>query len=69
MSKVHEQQICLLNVLESLAAVLVVVGVIVWSWHLTLLATFILIVLPYMVWRTIRSFEQTHNPSRHLIKA
>ncbi|MBK9947713.1 MAG: hypothetical protein IPP12_11080 [Nitrospira sp.] len=65
MSQVREQQIWLLNVLESLAAVLVVVGAIAWGWYRTLLVAFILTVLPYAMWRTIRNLEQEHDPSRH----
>lgn len=65
MSQVREQQIWLLNVLESLAAVLVVVGAIAWGWYRTLLVAFILTVLPYAVWRTIQNLEQEPDPSRH----
>jgi len=65
MSQTRERQIWLLKVVESLAAMFVVVGAIVWGWYLTLLVTFILTVLPYVVWCTIRNFEQEHNPSRH----
>jgi hypothetical protein len=65
MSQVREQQIWLLNVLESLAAVLVVVGAIAWGWYRTLLVAFILTVLPYAGWRTIRNLEQEPDPSRH----
>lgn len=64
MSQVRERQIWLLKGLESLAAMLLVVGAIAWGWYLALLLAFIVIVLPCAVWRTIQNFEHENELAR-----
>lgn len=59
MSQAREGQIWLLNVVESLAAVLVVVGAISYGWYPTILVAFTLTVLPYAVRLTIRNLSKS----------
>lgn len=66
MLSLWEQQVALLKVIEYLAAIVFVVGALVWGWYLTLLLWFILVVLPYSLLRVIRNIEQENELSEHL---
>ncbi|WP_413933617.1 hypothetical protein [Nitrospira sp. BLG_1] len=57
----REQQVALLKVIEYLAAVVFVVGALVWGWYLTLLFWLILVVLPYSLLRVIQNGEHENE--------
>ncbi len=70
MLSLREQQVALLKVIEYLAAIVFVVGALVWGWYLTLLFWLILVVLPYSLLRVIRNGEHENElsgrPGLHL---
>lgn len=66
MLSLREQQVTLLKVIECLAAIVFVVGALVWGWYLTLLLWFILVVLPYSLLRVIRNIERENEMSGRL---
>lgn len=66
MLSLREQQVALLKVIEYLAAIVFVVGALVWGWYLTLLFWLILVVLPYSLLRVIQNGEHENELSGRL---
>ena len=66
MLSLREQQVALLKVIEYLAAIVFVVGALVWGWYLTLLFWLILVVLPYSLLRVIQNGEHENELSSRL---